>query len=74
MHTAKTDAIVYGDRPVGFNPEQWKARGSETKAFVEGYMLDKRVDSGDLWKEDEYLQYGEGAFGDLGLFDTYGDE
>lgn len=66
---ARVDPTLYGA-----DPEQWldMPNEEETEAkYLEGYMSDKLGDSGDLSLEDEYHQYGEGAFGDPNLFDHY---
>ena len=71
---ARTDSVLFpvdaeGDATT-FNPDGWEQ--NDDQAFIAGYMLDKvGLDSGDLWKEDEYLEHGENAFGDLGYFDSY---
>ena len=73
IYAAKTDSVLFGldaDGNPNWSPDTWVAK--EDQSFVNGFMQDK-IDTahGDLWLEDEYLMHGEGAMGDLGIFDSY---
>ena len=61
---ALTDPVLYDKE---YSPAAW----SEHKSFVQGYVEDKQQLTGDLLDGDEYTEYGEGAMGDLGWFDSY---
>jgi hypothetical protein len=68
MKSARTDMDTHKT-----SLDRWGEEASPDELFVEGYVMDKPQDYGDLHSEDPYLEYGEGAMGDLGLLDSYGD-
>lgn len=74
-NAARVDPVLYFQQNNELqHPDAWDQDESDQsdKRFIDGWLMDKLGGpNGDLWKEDEYLEGGEGAFGDLGLFDKY---
>lgn len=72
LRMAGTDPVVGISDKTGelLSPYAWSPHGGE-KEFIEGFIADKVGVSGDIWKEDPYLEYGEGAMGDFNYFDRY---
>lgn len=65
---ARVDPDLFKDED-NWNSEKDKPQAEQDTNFIEGLVTDYNPINDDMWREDEYLEYGEGAMGDLGLFD-----
>lgn len=66
--TSRVDDVLYGitgETSEKWNPEQDK----EDKEYVQEFINENQLIQKDLLKEDDYFEFGEEAFGNLGLFD-----
>ena len=65
---ARVDPDLFRDVD-NWNSEKDMTSTDLDQQYIHGLIQDYNPVNDDLYKEDEYTEYGEGAMGNLGLFD-----